>query len=154
MLIPPTTTRVRENTDKAHNDQIRQRTEENIARLANASRTLLDQRLHQLDREWDIERLLEMNAALISLAGVVLGTTVHVLFLMIPGIVAAFLLIHAFQGWCPPIPVFRWMGIRTQSEIDYERYALKTIRGDFAHLPHHAIAPEESARELMKAVEA
>jgi hypothetical protein len=27
------------------------------------------------------------------------------------------------------------MGVRTQSEIDYERYALKSLRGDFQHLP-------------------
>ena len=45
--------------------------------------------------------------------------------------VAAFLLQHALQGWCPPLPVFRWYGVRTQSEIEQERYALKAIRGDF-----------------------
>lgn len=46
-----------------------------------------------------------------------------------------------------------WASARSR-RIDYERYALKTIRGDFAHLPHHANPPEESARELMQAVEA
>jgi hypothetical protein len=38
------------------------------------------------------------------------------------------------QGWCPPLPVFRRLGIRTASEIDYERYALKSLRGDFDEL--------------------
>jgi hypothetical protein len=38
---------------------------------------------------------------------------------------------HATQGWCPPVPVFRRLGIRTQTEIDHERYALKALRGDF-----------------------
>jgi hypothetical protein len=153
-MFPPTTTRVRDNTSKEINDKIHHQIEENIARYAHASRFLIDQRLAQLDREWDIERLLEANAAFVSLLGVILGTTVHILFLMIPGIVATFLLIHAIWGWCPPVPFFRWMGIRTPSEIDHERYALKTIRGDFAHLPHSQAAPEESARELLKAVEA
>ena len=26
--------------------------------------------------------------------------------------VLAFLLQHALQGWCPPMPVFRWLGFR------------------------------------------
>ena len=52
-------------------------------------------------------------------------------FLILPGLVSAFLLQHAVQGWCPPVPMFRRMGFRTQSEIDEERYALKALRGDF-----------------------
>ena len=50
---------------------------------------------------------------------------------MLPAIVVGFLLQHAMQGWCPPIPILRRMGIRTASEIDTERCALKVIRGDF-----------------------
>ena len=30
-----------------------------------------------------------------------------------------------------PTAVFRRLGVRTQSEIDEERYALKALRGDF-----------------------
>jgi hypothetical protein len=37
---------------------------------------------------------------------------------------------HAVQGWCPPVPIFRRLGIRTQTKIDHERYALKVLRGD------------------------
>ena len=43
-----------------------------------------------------------------------------------------FLLQHALQGWCPPLPLLRRLGVRTQAEIERERYALKAIRGDFA----------------------
>jgi hypothetical protein len=38
---------------------------------------------------------------------------------------------HAVQGWCPPIPLLRRLGIRTQQEIDAEKYALRLLRGDF-----------------------
>jgi len=31
------------------------------------------------------------------------------------------------QGWCPPVPVLRRMGIRTQSEIERERCALTSL---------------------------
>lgn len=48
-----------------------------------------------------------------------------------PAVVAGFLLQHALQGWCPPLPVFRRLGFRTQAEIERERYALKALRGDF-----------------------
>ena len=33
----------------------------------------------------------------------------------------------------PLHPVFRRLGIRTQREIELERYALKALRGDFDH---------------------
>lgn len=52
-------------------------------------------------------------------------------FALIPLVVGSFLLQHAVQGWCPPLPVFRRMGVRTQTEIDEERAALKALRGDF-----------------------
>ena len=47
--------------------------------------------------------------------------------------IGGFLLQHAVQGWCPPLPFFRANGVRTQSEIDEEKFALKALRGDFAH---------------------
>ncbi len=37
----------------------------------------------------------------------------------------------AVQEWCPPVPVFRRLGVRTCQEIDEEKYALKILRGDF-----------------------
>jgi hypothetical protein len=64
----------------------------------------------------------------------------------VPLVVGSFLLQHAVQGWCPPLPVFRRWGVRTQPEIDYERYALKALRGDFRNLSpfnrDHASAKE------------
>jgi hypothetical protein len=53
-------------------------------------------------------------------------------FFVLPAVVAGFLLQHAVQGWCPPLPLFRRSGVRTAAEIGNERYALKAIRGDFA----------------------
>jgi hypothetical protein len=42
-----------------------------------------------------------------------------------------FFIWHAFQGWCPPVPLLRFFKIRTRPEIDREKYALKAMRGDF-----------------------
>jgi hypothetical protein len=88
-------------------------------------------RLEELDREWDIERRIEAGAPTVALAGTALGLTVSRKFLAIPLIVAGFLLMHAVHGFAPPVPVMRRLGVRTQSEIERERYALKALRGDF-----------------------
>ena len=133
-MIPSTAGRVTQNTDEQVNERIRQQAEENIARCASAGREAIDRRLAELDQEWDIERTLEANAATLALVGLTLGATVNRKWFLFPGVIASFLLQHAIQGWCPPVPVFRRMGIRTAAEIDYERYALKFLRGDFDHL--------------------
>ena len=91
----------------------------------------IDARIAELDREWDLERTLALNAAAFALTGTVLGAFLNRKWLILPVVVTTFLAQHALQGWCPPLPVFRKMGIRTRPEIDREKYALKAIRGDF-----------------------
>ncbi len=133
-MLPSTTNRVALHSPRRSNEAIRRQTEENIARIAAAGPEAIERRLRQLDHEWDIERVLEANAATVALIGVGLGTFVHRRFYLLPGVVAGFLLQHALQGWCPPVPLFRHLGVRTASEIDHERYALKGLRGDFRAL--------------------
>ena len=149
-MIPATAERVAQNTAEDVNERIRRQAEENIACYAAAGREAIDRRLAELDREWDIERTLEANAATLTLFGVVLGATVDRKWLWLPGVVATFLLQHAVQGWCPPLPVFRRMGIRTAAEIDYERYALKFLRGDFDQL--ESSQPEVDAHRIVEAM--
>ncbi len=66
----------------------------------------------------------------------------HRRFALVPLVVGGFLLQHAVQGWCPPLPIFRRHGVRTQTEIDYERYALKALRGGFRQLPADGSTPD------------
>jgi hypothetical protein len=133
-MLPSTVERVPQHTPEAYNAAIRRRTEENVARIAAAGPAAIDRRLAELDREWDIERMLEANAATVSLIGCGLGFGVDRRFFVLPVVVAGFLLQHAVQGWCPPVPLFRHLGFRTASEIDHERYALKALRGDFRNV--------------------
>jgi hypothetical protein len=105
----------------------------------------IERRLRELDHEWDIERMLEANAAVISLIGLGLGTFIHRRWYALPTLVGTFLLQHAVQGWCPPVPVFRRYGFRTATEIGYERYALKALRGDFAPLCDSGTATPDAA---------
>lgn len=105
---------------------------ENVAHYGSLSSEDIEQRLAELDQEWDIERTLEANASTLILLGVSMAAySRNKNWLFLPGVVSAFLLQHALQGWCPPMPVFRRMGVRTQREIDEERFALKLLRGDF-----------------------
>ena len=89
----------------------------------------IGERLRELEAEWDIERVVEAQSSSLMLTGILLGVTVNRKFLIVPAMIAGFLLQHAIQGWCPPIPILRGLGVRTQSEIDAEFYALKEIQG-------------------------
>ena len=131
--IPATTTRVNENTAEHVNQRIEDETAMRVRRFAALGRAAIDRRLDELDHEWDIERVLEANAATATFVGTVLGARDR-RWLLLPAAVGVFLLQHAVQGWCPPMIWFRRMGIRTATEIDHERYALKALRGDFRHV--------------------
>ena len=96
-----------------------------------------------------MERLLETNASAIAFTGLVLGLTQSKKWLIVPGIVLPFLFQHAVQGWCPPVPVFRRLGVRTREEIDRERYALKVLRGDFERV--QSLLKPEAALEAVEA---
>lgn len=123
--------RVRRNTSDAVNEKIDSHTSANIRYYNGQPRTEIDRRIQELNREWDIERTLETNASILALAGLVLGTTVHRRWWLLSGTVLGFLLLHGIQGWCPPIPILRRLGVRTQMEIERERLALAYLRGDF-----------------------
>ena len=153
-LLPATTHRVELHTSPALNEAIRQRADAEVVRLEGAPAADIEQRLHALDHEWDVERLLQTNASVIVLLGLALATTVDKKFLLLPAGVFSFFAQHALQGWCPPIPVFRRLGVRTQREIERERYALKALRGDFDQLPAEGAASTgERVRAALAAVD-
>jgi hypothetical protein len=129
-MINTTTARVPLNTAAEVNERVRRDTERRLAYYA-AHPELIDQRLTELDREWDVERLIEVEAPTMSLTGLLLGMTLSRKWLVIPLFAQSMVFLHAVQGWYPLLPLFRRMGIRTEREIAIERYALKAMRGDF-----------------------
>lgn len=118
-------TRVEANTRGTVNDKIRHETDKRIAHLIRHP-SLIPARLRALDREWDIERTLETGSSTLSLTGLLLGLFHNRRWLFLPLAVQTFFLQHALQGWCPPLPLFRRLGIRTMREILYERHALES----------------------------
>ncbi|WP_229008605.1 hypothetical protein [Methylophilus sp. Leaf408] len=116
--------RVRNSTDEDVNEQIDCVTNTNIQYYATRPAWEVKQRIIALEKEWDTERVLEVNASTLALTGLVLGLTVNKKWFALPAVVLPFLLQHGLQGWCPPLPILRRMGIRTRDEIDREKYAL------------------------------
>lgn len=133
MQVPASAERVRTSTPESINDRIVRQTRERIEYYS-AHPEKIDDRLEELDREWDTERVLETNAGSLMVAGTLLGAAVSKRWLLLSAAVGGFLVQHGVQGWCPPLPVLRRLGVRTPREIEAERYALMSIRGDFEKL--------------------
>jgi hypothetical protein len=135
----PTGERVRRSGPSKQNEKIDQKIIQNINYYIQHPGQI-PARIKKLDKEWDIERVLETNMSVLALSGLALAVFVNLYWLILPGVVLLFFLQHAIQGWCPPIPLFRAIGVRTRPEIDREKYALKAIRGDFQIIDKNATA--------------
>jgi hypothetical protein len=153
MHLPDTSTRVERSTDPEINARIRSLTDAEVVRLESAPDDEITERLAQLDAEWDVERLLQVNASVLVMLGTLLGARVDRRFLLLPAAVLSFFAQHALQGWCPPVPLFRRLGVRTQREIDRERFALKALRGDFDGLPKVDEPAGRRVRAVLMAVD-
>ena len=119
--------RVRENTSKKALEKIDRKTEENIHHYGSQDRAAIRQRIEALNKEWDTERVLEITSGINVLLGLALGLTVNRRWLILSAVSAAFLVQHTVQGWCPPLPVIRSLGVRTKNEIEQERDALMEL---------------------------
>ena len=106
-------------------------------------RTEIGHRLSDLEDETDLESAFQRNAAILVLAGVLLGMRDR-RFTIVSGVAGAFLLQHALTGWCPPIEILKAVGYRNRQEIEREKYALKALRGDFKHVDSARKAWEKS----------
>ena len=145
-ILPSTHARVRKHSSPEANARIREDALQRLKEYEHAGASRISARIAELEREWDIERVLEANAATVALIGLALGAGVNRRWFALPAVVAGFLLQHALQGWCPPLPVFRRLGIRTAVEIHEEIVALKTMRGDFGAANRNSADVAERAR--------
>lgn len=142
-LVSDNATRAERHSPREMNRRILERTRRRVDALAgNPER--IRARLSRLDREWDIERCLEVGSATLTLTGLALGAWVHPLWLLLSAGVQGFFLQHAIQGWCPPLPLFRAMGVRTQREIEAERHTLKALLGAYERPADGPASPQRT----------
>ena len=128
-MMRDTATRVRRSSTEEANARIDHRINASVRWYARHPEHI-DERLAELDAEWDVERSVEVIASGLVLGGWALGG-VDRRFLAVSAAGATSLLVHALSGWCPPVPALRGMDVRTAREIDTERHALKALRGDY-----------------------
>lgn len=125
---------VRKVTSDGANSVIDQIILTNIRKFAGKSPEEISHRIKQLDKEWDVDRVLDLNMSAFALCGITSSLIFNQYSIILPILLLLFFIWHAFQGWCPPIPMLRYLKFRTRPEIDREKYALKAMRGDFKGL--------------------
>ncbi len=129
--LPDTVHRVTSHTNDGVNDSIARRSLRSLRYHEASEPEAVSRRIAELDREWDTERVLEVTSSSLIILGLFLGSARHPRWYGLSILVAGFLAEHALQGWCPPLPVIRRLGVRSPQEISEERTALRLMRGDF-----------------------
>ena len=132
-ILPPTTKKAASHTCNKVNQDIRNKTLSCINTYKGSGEAILSDKIEKLNREWDTERVLETKAASVVLLSSIVGyKKKKCCWFLLTGAAGFFLLQHALQGWCPPLPVIRKVGVRTAEEINQEKTVFKLIRGDFS----------------------
>jgi hypothetical protein len=80
----------------------------------------IEERLNEIDKEWDLDRILMLNFGVLVFAQL-LAARKDRRWLWGPLFQTPFMVMHATLGWCPPSLWFRPMGFRTKFEIRAER---------------------------------
>jgi hypothetical protein len=129
--------RVRDHSAHHVNRKIARTMHASVQQTVREGRDAILKRLAELDREWDIDRVLMANFAVAGGASFLTGLerSRPRLFgyrrrrngwLYFFGAQLGFLLMHAGIGWCPPVAVWRRFGVRTKNEIEVERQLLSS----------------------------
>ncbi|WP_114750049.1 hypothetical protein [Pleomorphovibrio marinus] len=116
---------------------VNKRTQKILSEYGNLS-SKVNLRLEELEKEWNLEKVLAVNASAAILSGMILGAASNKKWYILPTAVAGFLLQHGFEGWCAPASVFRLFGFRRKQEIEEERQSLMALRGDYDILAKEA----------------
>ena len=127
--------RIRQHTAPSINERIDEQARARVDASIEQGPLAVQQRLRKLDEEWDVDRALMVNFALLGGAAFGIGMARFAKprlfserpkgFLYLFGAQLGFLLLHGVVGWCPPASLFRRLGFRTQREIEAERAELK-----------------------------
>lgn len=132
--LPSTQTKVTEATPDYINQQIERETEARINHFKREKPEAIKERIAELEREWDTEKVLKITLAGLALSSSLLTLAATKKWALASGVASAFLLQQALQGWSPPLYLIRRKGVRTPSEINLEKQALKNLLKD-EHYP-------------------
>ncbi|HTD87288.1 MAG TPA: hypothetical protein VK850_11990 [Candidatus Binatia bacterium] len=140
----------------AHEDQsmeqIDAKIEQNIRFYATQQPEAISTRIEELDRECDLDRSMALYGSGIGLGTILLSFIGGKKWLVVGGTALGFLFKHCLDGTSPVVPLLRKLGVRTRSEIDREKYALKILRGDFADMPKPDQLKNNPAKEVLRSI--
>ena len=105
----------------------------------------INARLDALDSEWTAGRLVKATLGVAIVIGFALAAFFDPLWLLLPAVAGAFLLQYVFFRRSILAELFRTIGFRGGAEIEEERRALRTLRGDFHNLPTVAQVEDNEA---------
>jgi len=91
---------------------------------------VISARIQQLEREWDLERVQDLNNTLYELNGTLLGKILNKHFTELPVSTTMRLAQEAGNNWNPPASMFKSLGYRTKEEIEKEKSALLMTKGE------------------------
>jgi hypothetical protein len=127
------------NTTAARNDRPScsdlQTLEQRLACLADAGPQAIDARLAELDREWTAGRATKAAIGVLSVVGFVLAAFLGPWWLILPALGGVLLLQYLISRTSWLGRMFQQLGLRSGSDVDHEKMALKVLRGDFRQLP-------------------
>jgi hypothetical protein len=123
--------------------------EQRLACLADAGPAAIDARIAELDRECSAGRMAKAALGVMIVVGSVLAAVHSSWWLVLPGVAAVFLIQYMFGRHSWMTAAFANLGYRTGTEIEHEKFALKTLRGDFKHVPTvHDIEAQDDITRL------
>jgi hypothetical protein len=125
---------VRRHTPARINQRIDEATMKRVWQYAHKPPAALAARIQELDREWDLERILETGAGTLALTGVLMSGLKSRRWLLVSASILTLLLQHSLTRTSPLSDALRAFGVRTRREIDAEKYAMRMLRGDFDNL--------------------
>ena len=129
------------------------RLEQSVRYYADKPAHVIDARIRELRREWSVERYLQLNAAAVGLTSAALAVSHDRRWGWVTCTALGFFLLHALDGFDPPLPILRQRGVRSRAEIDREIYALKALRGDFDDVrPLEDSSESEKVESALRAV--
>lgn len=129
-MLADTTSRVESSTAEHVNAALRVQEQVHVSHAVAGGPERIRQRLEELDREWNIERVIEVEAPMAILLGIALGVLHNRRWLGLSAFAASMVMLHSLQGRYPLLPLLRRLGVRSQNEIERERAALRAARGD------------------------
>lgn len=106
-----------------------------LAQAASGGVEAINARLNEIEGEWSAGRATKSILGVCILVGTILALTVNGWWVIVPVVAGLSLFEYMFASTSMLVRLMEGFGFRTRSCIEQEKFALRTLRGDFRTLP-------------------